>query len=165
MKKVFVGIGGGGYFIQAKKFLEKCPKNVFLIIMAPESIHNKIVDTLSSSGYIFLKPPKILKQKRKTGNFKNFLDIIVGIIFALKTIEKYSPDAVVSIGQRVSIYLMAAARIKKVKSFYVECITRVTKMSKTGRFISFFNLADNFFVQWPESVKICKKSRYEGRLL
>lgn len=163
--KIMVGIGGGGYLVQALNFIRQCPAYISLVIFAPAEIHEKISSSLGGIEHTFLVPPKALRQRRGTGFAKAMMNVAVGCYFAVKSVRKHRPDAIISIGQRVSIYLMFAARVTGIRGVFIECVTRVTQKSNTGKFISMFGLADKIFVQWPESTKNYRNAIYKGRLV
>jgi UDP-N-acetylglucosamine:LPS N-acetylglucosamine transferase len=162
---VLIGIGGGGFMLQAYNLLSKCPPEVELILFAPEVVRERLKEVLTNRHYTFLDPPRVLKQRRRSGLLDNMMCLLVGTWYSVKVIKEYQPAVVLSVGQRVSVYLMAAAKITGVKGYFIECITRVSQQSSTGRIIDLLKLADKIFVQWPEGEKVYQNAIYRGRLV
>ena len=164
-KRVLIGIGGGGVMVQAYNLISECPPGIKLILFAPEAVRERLKISLKDRPHVFLDPPRSLKQKRKTSIVDNIKSVFIGTWYSIKVIKMYRPIVVMSVGQRVSIYLMLASRLAGVKGVFIECVTRVTQKSGTGRLISFFRLADKIYVQWPEAEKIYRDAVYRGRLV
>ncbi|MBW2739998.1 MAG: hypothetical protein JRE64_14395 [Deltaproteobacteria bacterium] len=165
MKKALVGVGGGGFVVQAENLLRFCPLNIKLILVAPDEVKKRLAYCLEGHSHQFVRFRGFRKQRRNDNLIMNVMSLIVGIWSALRIIREHRPEVVISIGQRVSAYLMVASRLAGVQGYFVECVTRVSKRSATGRFISLFRLADKIYVQWPESTKLYSNAVYRGRLV
>jgi UDP-N-acetylglucosamine:LPS N-acetylglucosamine transferase len=165
MKKALIGIGGGGFAVQAENLIRFCPLDIKLILVAHYGARKRLATCLEGHPHQFVMFRGFHKQHRNDNSIMNVLSLIVGTWSALRIIREHRPDAVISIGQRVSAYLMAASRLAGVPGYFVECVTRVSKGSATGRFISLFRLTDKIYVQWPESTKLYRNAVYRGRLV
>ncbi|RWR85592.1 UDP-N-acetylglucosamine transferase subunit ALG14 isoform X2 [Cinnamomum micranthum f. kanehirae] len=96
---------------------------------------------------------------------------LVAIVHALWLVFKIKPQVVICNGPGTCIPLCAAAFLLKVVGikwsyiFYVESIARVKKLSLSGLLLYKSNLADQFFVQWPQLQKKYPKAHYFGCLM
>lgn len=82
-----------------------------------------------------------------------------------KVVRRVKPDAVVCVGSSIAVPLCFWARVFRVKSVFVESITRVTSPSTTGRILSVLRLCDRLYVQWPEAVGLYRNAVYKGMVL
>lgn len=74
------------------------------------------------------------------------------------------PRVVVSTGSEIAIPVFALAKMLGIRTIYVESCARVTSASGTGRIV--YWMADRFFVQWKELLKLYgRKATYNGGLL
>jgi UDP-N-acetylglucosamine:LPS N-acetylglucosamine transferase len=74
------------------------------------------------------------------------------------------PDLLLSTGAEIAIPAFLVAKLLHVPTIYIECGAQVTRPSVTGRLL--VNLADRFYVQWPELVGAYKgRANYAGSLV
>lgn len=59
-------------------------------------------------------------------------------------------DIIIAIGCSHAVPMLLAGRSTRCKSVYIESITRVDKLSNTGRMIYHLRLSSRFLVQWPK---------------
>jgi len=90
---------------------------------------------------------------------------LVCFLDSYKVIRRVKPDAVVCVGSSIAVPLCFWARAFRVKSVFVESITRVTSPSTTGRIVSALRLCDRLYVQWPEAVDLYRAAVYKGMVL
>lgn len=63
-------------------------------------------------------------------------------------ISKERPDWLVSTGAEIALPGFLVAKLRGVRTIYVESVAQITRPSVTGRIM--VHLADHFYVQWPE---------------
>ncbi|MGH7104846.1 MAG: hypothetical protein ACREFJ_20915 [Acetobacteraceae bacterium] len=68
-------------------------------------------------------------------------------------------DLVICVGCSHSVPMLLAGRLFRRKTAFVESITRVDKLSNTGRLVYHLRLAGTFIVQWPTLQSIYPRSR------
>lgn len=74
------------------------------------------------------------------------------------------PDWLVSTGAEIALPGFLIAKVRGIRTLYVECGAQVTHPSMTGRVM--VHLADHFYVQWPELKGIYgDKALFEGSLI
>jgi UDP-N-acetylglucosamine:LPS N-acetylglucosamine transferase len=160
-RKIAVIMSGGGYTIEVDNFLDQCPPDVDIILVAPQHMQ-EYCSRRHKPKYLWVGGTR---QRRNDGPIKAFCCAIVGTVDALRLLAKERPEGVVGIGQRAAFYYLLAGKLLGMKTVYVECITRITRLSTTGRVIAWLRLADRFYVQWPEATKLYHRAEYVGRLL
>jgi len=89
---------------------------------------------------------------------------IVNLARLWKIFSKERPDFLVSTGAEIAIPAFIVAKLRGVRSLYIECGAQCTRPSITGRVV--VHLADQFFVQWPELLPAyCGRAEYRGSLI
>ena len=149
MKLLFV-LGGGGHSAQMLK-LEKefgCDKAYIVAGMNPMGIP-------STATY------KIGFRHSPT-RWDDYLHILW---HTWKIINKEKPDAVVSCGPSIALPVFLWARLKGIKTIFIETDCRVFSLSPTGRWIRRLHLASIFFGQYPDLVPRFPGTIYAGRII
>lgn len=95
-------------------------------------------------------------------NIKNFFR---NLWLALNVLETQKPDLVFSMGAGIAPPFFMVAKMKGIKTVFVETFIFRSKPSLSGRIISFFGLADLFLIQNKKLKKIYPKAQYWGRLI
>jgi UDP-N-acetylglucosamine:LPS N-acetylglucosamine transferase len=62
---------------------------------------------------------------------------------------RHPVDLVLTVGNSQSVPILIAARLLMRRSVFIESVTRVAELSKTGILVRRFRLASVFLVQWP----------------
>jgi len=109
----------------------------------------------------------VLKNEKKywaycptNRNLKNF---VKNLFLAYKLLRKEKPDVIISTGAGVAVPFILLGKLLKIKTIYLESITRINQVSLSGRLI--YPFADKFLVQWPELVKKYIKAEYHGQVI
>jgi UDP-N-acetylglucosamine:LPS N-acetylglucosamine transferase len=80
-------------------------------------------------------------------------------------IRRLRPDAVLALGTAVAVPLFAAAKLLRVRCVFIETVTRVQRLSRTGRLLHRWCLSDRLYVQWPKLADAYPGSRFAGAVL
>jgi len=83
---------------------------------------------------------------------RNPFSYIANLVQVFRIFHRERPDLVVSTGAEIAIPVVLIARLMRIPSVYIECGAQVTKPSLTGRIMC--RLADEFYVQWPELLRV-----------
>jgi len=95
---------------------------------------------------------------------RNPVELIKNVFRVARIFRKERPDLIVSTGAEIAIPVVLVGKLFRVKSLYIECGAQVTRPSFTGRIM--YWLADEFYVQWPELLKVYgPRARFEGSLI
>ncbi len=94
---------------------------------------------------------------------RNALNLLRNLWLAWRVIRRVRPSLVVSTGAGVAFPFFLVARIRGVRTVYVEVFDRVETPTLTGRLC--YPLSDRFLVQWEEQVRLYPKGRVIGPLL
>lgn len=102
----------------------------------------------------------------KYSHIKTLLNAFNACFFAIKLVfyihKKYDCQFILTTGPGISVIVSFIFKILGKKIIHVETWSRFYTKSITGRFM--YPLADFFFVQNKELLKIYKKGIYKGRL-
>lgn len=88
------------------------------------------------------------------------LRAIINFIRALFILSKSRPDVVISTGASLAVPFIFAAKILRIKTVYVESISRSEALSLSGRLV--YNIVDELYVQWPNCLARYPKVKYHG---
>jgi len=94
---------------------------------------------------------------------REFLPALTNFARALAILRQSRPDMLVSTGSSLAVPFILAAKLLGVRTLFVESISRVSELSMSGRLI--YNLADEFYVQWPECAQRHTRAVYRGMVL
>lgn len=92
-------------------------------------------------------------------------NLLISFHDSYKIIRRVNPSAVVCLGSSLSVPLCFWGKSFRKKTVFVESMTRVTKLSLTGKIIGSLGLCDRFYVQWPETARLQKGAIYRGSVL
>jgi hypothetical protein len=165
-RKVVICLAAGGFAIQTVNLLRRQPKWAEVVLVGPEEARAKLDRDLSDHQgwrFVLLRPHR--RQRRSRTWIGSIPDLVLGFVGAVRLLWAEQPDAVIGIGQRMAVYLLLAARLFGIRTAFVTCITRVTEPALTDRIISGLGLADRFYVQWPQAVRLHRRALYQGTLL
>ena len=88
-------------------------------------------------------------SKTKTFFGRSVYAFVETFRIALQVMRAERIDALIGVGSSHSVPALLAARVARVPTVYLESITRVDRLSTTGRIVYRARLADLFIVQWP----------------
>lgn len=94
---------------------------------------------------------------------KSFYRSTKAFLKTLKTsfdvIRQRHVDAVIVVGCSHAVPMLLVGRFLRRKTFYIESITRVDRLSVTGKVVYYLRLSQIFIVQWPNLQQIYPYSR------
>ena len=95
---------------------------------------------------------------------KNPIEFLKNLVRVFRIFRKERPDLIVSTGAEIAIPVVLVGKLFRARVLYIECGAQVTRPSVTGRVL--YWLADEFYVQWPELLKMYgPRARYSGSLI
>lgn len=163
--KLLIGVAGGGFAIQSVALLARKPSDADCVLFGELTLFDRLAERFGVSGGRRRTFSFETMQTRHSGPLALARSLVLGVVSSVKVLRDERPDAVVAVGQRIGIYLLLAARLLGIRTVFVECLTRVTRPSLTGRVISTLGLADRFYVQWPEARRLYRRAIYAGQVL
>jgi len=93
-------------------------------------------------------------------SIKNF---IRNFFLARKILRRERPTVLISTGAGVGVSFIFAARLRGIRTIYLESLTRITNLSLSGRLVyPFVNL---FLVQWEHLTKSYPKAIFRGTVV
>ncbi len=92
------------------------------------------------------------------------LQFIKNFVRLWRLFTRERPDCLVSTGAEIALAGFLIAKLRGIRTLYIECGAQVTHPSMTGRIM--VHLADQFYVQWPELQEVYgKKALFVGSLV
>lgn len=84
-------------------------------------------------------------------------------VLAWRLMSRLRPRAIVTTGAALALPFVWVGRLRGARIVYIESAARVTRPSLTCRLVA--PIADRIYVQWPELVRVVRRSRHEGNVL
>lgn len=94
---------------------------------------------------------------------RNIPNLIRNLWLAWRLVPKYKPDVVISSGAGVAVPFFWVARLRGVRTTYLEVFDRIDSRTVTGRLCK--PATDLFLVQWDEQRKLYADSVVVGKVL
>jgi len=160
--RIMIPLMSGGMLWQARSIVERLgPGYEYLFVTAPEDMpavqHHMpnrelhVVPLPSSSGLMTV-------GQKVTAVPRSFWH-------AARQIQRLRPHVILCVGTCLAIPLFLMGRLAGAKTIFVESLTRVTELSRTGWMVARLRLADRMYVQWPALAKGHPGVRYQGNVL
>jgi beta-1,4-N-acetylglucosaminyltransferase len=86
--------------------------------------------------------------------------LIANLVLAWRLVHRERPRTVVTTGAGIAVPFCYLGRLLGCRVVYVECLSRVSEPSLTGRLVA--PVAHDFYVQWPQLVARYADARYVG---
>lgn len=147
--KICFTSSSGGHFEQLL-MLKDLFKNYDSFIVTEKTMYNNDFKLL---------PTYFTKQVNRQNIFFIF-PLLYNVVFSIYILFKEWPEVVVSTGVLSTIPLCLFAKIFGKKVIYIESFAKVNSATLTGKFM--YKIADIFYVQWPEMLKVYPKAKYVG---
>ncbi len=146
--RLLVTFAGGGWHRQTEQLVRAIPAGAAQIAYVQgSSARDKATPTVGERN-------SIASMQRLRGHpwrvLTNAARLLLAFVQSVALVRRVRPAAVVAIGTHLALPLFAAARVFGVRTVFVESITRVSRLSITGRIVRRLRLADRLYVQWPE---------------
>jgi len=152
---IFSILTGGGFTFETNTLLSSLADDHRFILLITEFagapprdadvLHLRQVPSFGS----FMRPSRLQSAKA----------FLVTFFVALSLLLRHRVDVVVTIGTSHSVPLLLAARLMLRRSVFIESVTRVANLSKTGDLVYRFRLASVFLVQWPSLLPAHPRAR------
>ncbi len=117
-----------------------------------------VAEKLKSYRHHFVKRPRISDE----GYAWYFLKTLLCFLQSLRVVVREWPAAVVSCGPSTAVPVMYAGKLLGRKIIFIESWSKISTKSITGKLV--YPIADLFFVQWEEQLKLYPKATFRGRL-
>jgi beta-1,4-N-acetylglucosaminyltransferase len=86
--------------------------------------------------------------------------LLRNVVLAWRLIRAHRPHAIVTTGAGIAVPFCYVGRLLGCRVVYVECLSRVSEPSLTGRLVQ--PVAHDFYVQWPQLVSEYRRARFVG---
>lgn len=123
--------------------------------------YNSFVVTERTDYDAKAKGEKIYYMHQVNRREKTFIwRMIQNAFFSFKIYLKEKPDVVICTGVLAMIPICLISKFMGKKLIYIESFAKVTSPTETGKLL--YKFADQFYVQWPQMLKIYPKAIYLG---
>lgn len=94
---------------------------------------------------------------------RSIKNLFKNLYLAFMIVRSEKPDAIISTGAGIAVPFIVIGKIFKIKTLYLESITRSEELSLSGRLI--YPFVDKLLVQWPQLAEKYKKPEFKGRII
>ncbi|HVP12752.1 MAG TPA: hypothetical protein VMV94_16375 [Phycisphaerae bacterium] len=165
---VLVALCGGGWHPETYKVLERFPPDEFRFAYVyghHSGAHGASRLPMPHPGprypIHYLGPTR----KRPIRFFTDTARFMLSFVEAYRLVSRLQPHAILALGTSTAIPLFFAAKCLRIPSIFIESLTRVERMSVTGRILYRLGLADRLYVQWPGLQRSFKGTTFAGAVL
>lgn len=165
---ILVALCGGGWHRETVRILERFPRDEFRFAYAyghQGGVHGASRLPVPFDGPCY--PIHYLGPTRKSLSrfILNPIRFLSSIVEAFDIVGQLRPHAVFVVGAATAIPLFLAAKRFGAKCVFIESLTRVEKLSLTGRIVHRLRLADRLYVQWERLARELDGTQYAGAVL
>ncbi len=94
---------------------------------------------------------------------RNLPNALRNLVIAWRVLRDERPDVIVSDGAGVAVPFFVLAKVRGIRTVYLEVVDRIDTRTLTGRLV--YPLTDVFCVQWEEQVPLYPRAVRVGALL
>lgn len=161
--KICIVCSPGGHLIESLALLDAFKSREELILITHQE---KFEINLPEMKKIYFLKNLLIKKVNSTNTTKKFYLIISMFYLFIKEffiILNEKPDIIISTGSEIAIPAFLIAKMLKIESIFVESLTRIEKLSGTGKIL--LPISSNFLVQWPQLAEKYDNAIYKGNIL
>ena len=149
-KKICLISSSGGHFEQML-MLRKLSEEFKVFIVTEKTEYNKKDKKINHY---------LIQVNRKELLF--ILKMFVNLIKSLYIYIMEKPDVIISTGVLATIPMLFIGHAFHKKVIYIESFAKINSPTQTGKLIYNKKIADRFYVQWPDMLKIYPDAIYKG---
>lgn len=146
VRRVIVPITGGGFSFETKCLLTNLAGKFRFFYLKTEFGGVPGEDGIPPGDFYPVPSFSSVTRQSRIGDLTTFLRTFLRTVMVIRA---QAIDAAIIVGCSHAVPMILAARLLRRKTIFVETITRVDRLSNTGRIIYHLRLADQFIVQWP----------------
>jgi len=167
-RRLLVVLSGGGWHRQTVRFLEQFDPGEFeYFYVYGHHSGNHSTGKLPTPHPGPRLPMHYIGPTRKTAArfITNPLRLALSFVEAFRIIHRTRPDVVAVLGSALSVPLLTAAKLFRTKTVFIESLTRVEQLSRTGRLLYTLRLANRLYVQSPPLADRFPRTTFAGAVL
>jgi hypothetical protein len=145
-----VVLSGGGFTFETKCLLTGISNDSDFIYLRTEFGGTPGEDHIPD-GESYLVPSFSTKTRKSIRRSVNAF--LTTFKVTLNLVRRRPIDAIIAVGCSHAVPMFLVGRMLGRRTIYIESVTRVDQLSRTGKIIYYFRLAWIFIVQWPDLQK------------
>ncbi len=160
MKRIGVVLGRGGHTAQTFALVDLLGEDfeyIYLIGLLDRLTPKKI--RIPGRILRVLTPRSLPQDSRIMSILRTIMTLLLSFLYLFV----YRPDVVISCGTGMTVPIFFAARSLKIKTVFIESMSRVESLSQTGRIL--LGKTSLFCVQWVDLAARTPGATYGGQLL
>ena len=161
MTKVWLICGGGGFSWESRELASKLEKHFDVHYIFPnESQEARAQFPIERTIFV-----PTLTARYQLSFVKKITALITLIYIGINNFKFFNDSLVICLGTSLGIPLLTTAKLLGHKTIFVESITRISDLSKTGLFLNKYKIPNKTLVQWKEQENISKEIYFWGNIL
>jgi len=161
MKKVWLICGGGGFSWESRELANKLEKYFDVYYIFPNESQEARAQ-FPTDRTIFVPT---LTARYQLSFIKKITAFITLLYVGIKNFKLFNDSLIICLGTSLGIPLLIAAKLLGHKTIFVESITRINDLSKTGALLNKYKIANKTLVQWQEQENTAKGIYFWGNIL
>ena len=162
-----VTLAGGGWHHETVQILERLAPDDFAYVYVGGAFTNPRTNAVPAphAGQRIAWPQMGQTRGRPLRPLLNVLRL--GSVFcrAVGLVCRYRPRGMLSLGTPNAVPLFLVGRLFGVRCVFVESLTRVRDLSRTGKLLYHLRLVDRLYVQWPALVERYPRAVFAGAVV
>jgi beta-1,4-N-acetylglucosaminyltransferase len=159
MAKILVALGMGGHTSQILRLVDKIKDKHELCYLICSDDQTSKAKIRKPGPIYYMKNPRDMKDKNL---FTVFFKMFPATRDVNKVLKQARPNVVLCSGPSMAIPLFWIAKLRGIKTIFLESWVRVHHKSQAGKFV--YPITDLFIVQWKTMLHQYKKAKFRGRL-
>ncbi len=147
--KIAVPVNRGGHLTEVLQLLDAFKEHKLLFIV-PHNVRDQEL----------LKIAPVIFSPRVDANIFRFVFVF---FWAVGVLRRERPDVVLSTGTENAIPFFFWGKLMGMKTMYIESWCRVEDLSITGKIV--YPWVDEFWVQWPQLLKLYPRAKFMGTVI
>lgn len=164
---LIVTLAGGGWHHATVQILERLAPDDFTYVYVGGAFTHQKTNAVPAPhpGRRIAWPQMGQTRGRPLRPLLNLLRLASVFCRALGLVYRLRPRGMLSVGTPNAVPLFLVGRLFGVRCVFVESLTRVRDLSRTGKVLYHLRLADRLYVQWPALVERYPRAVFVGAVV
>ena len=150
---------GGGFAGEIVALLTGFERRAEFIYAIPRVDERRLLRRFEAKRFVVIPA---VSHGRRRGLKRSPLFWAGAVRRCMRVLRRRRARLVIALGAAECLPLVVASRLLGVNVVFIETLTRVASLSRTGQIIYHGRLASDFLVQWPRVAETHPRARFEG---
>jgi hypothetical protein len=156
---IVLAVAGGGFSGEVAALLAGFPPDICVMLAYPRVEARGLQKRLKAKRFLLMRSVSWGMRRGMKASPQFWLSAIGRCIRQMRRVR---PKVAIFLGSSEGLPLLVACRLLRIRCVFIESMTRVDRLSRTGEIIYHSRLAHDFLVQWAALVTAYPRAGYEG---